>query len=271
MFKLNAPKLKLEVFKNIKMVLAALCMLTVSACGKPSSNIQPPLENTGTSPNTPSVTVATEPKISNATEGAATTNTLPQETQNQLSSSTAQAKPPTNQSKKGTTETFKTVEWIDLLPKADLEALSNPPSYVTDVEDGSLEDQISSQIQSSIAAAGDDKYQQALVSTKVVGEMDGKGIRIPGFVVPLQFDDEQTITQFFLVPFFGACIHVPPPPPNQIIFVDYPKGLKLAELYDPVWVSGHLKTSLKENDLATAAYSMKAESWEEYSEDEYDE
>lgn len=161
---------------------------------------------------------------------------------------------------------FKTVEWTDLMPKEDLDALLNPPSYVTDVEDGSFEDQISNQIQNSIATANGDRYQQALASTRIISEMAGKMIRIPGFIVPLEFDDEQTITQFFLVPFFGACIHVPPPPPNQIIFVNYPQGLKLDALYDPFWISGTLKTSLVENDMAIAAYSMQMQSFEVYTE-----
>jgi len=161
---------------------------------------------------------------------------------------------------------FKTIEWTDLMPKEDLEILLNPPSYINDIEDGSFEDQISSQVANALAAASDDPYQQALSSTRIVQEMDGQAIRIPGFIVPLEFDDEQTITQFFLVPFFGACIHVPPPPPNQIIFVNYPKGLKIEALYDPFWISGVVKTSLVENEMATAAYSMQMESFELYSE-----
>lgn len=162
--------------------------------------------------------------------------------------------------------TFKTIEWVDLMPKEDLDALLNPPSYVTDVEDGSFEDQISNQIQNSLAAASDDRYQQALTSTRIVPEMEGQAVRIPGFIVPLEFDDEQTITQFFLVPFFGACIHVPPPPPNQIIFVNHPKGLKLDALYDPFWISGILKTTRVENEMATAAYSLQMQSFEAYAE-----
>ncbi|MEM9101383.1 MAG: DUF3299 domain-containing protein [Pseudomonadota bacterium] len=159
---------------------------------------------------------------------------------------------------------YKTIEWIELMPKDDLEALMDPPSYVTDVEDGSLEDQISNKLQNTLSKANDDRYQQALVSTRVISEMNEQAIRIPGFVVPLTFDDDLTITQFFLVPFFGACIHVPPPPPNQVIFIDYPKGFKLGALHDPFWVSGILKTSLVENDMATAAYSMQMHSFEDY-------
>ena len=161
---------------------------------------------------------------------------------------------------------FKTIEWTDLIPQEDLDALLNPPSYLDDIEDGSFEDQISSQVQNSIAAASDDRYQQALVSTRVVTEMNNQSVRIPGFIVPLEFDDDQTITQFFLVPFFGACIHVPPPPPNQIIFVDFPQGLKLEALYEPFWISGLLQASLMENELATAAYRMKMQEYEVYAE-----
>lgn len=160
--------------------------------------------------------------------------------------------------------TYKTIEWTDLIPKGDLDALLNPPKYITDVEDGSFEDQISNQMTNKIADANSDAYQQALSSTKVLAEMDGKFLRIPGFIVPLDFDDNQTITEFFLVPFFGACIHVPPPPPNQIIYVKYPKGVKVDALYDPFWISGILHTSLIENDTATSAYSMTMHAFEKY-------
>ena len=161
---------------------------------------------------------------------------------------------------------FKTIEWTDLMPQEDIDALLNPPSYINDIEDGSIEDTISGQVQQAITAANDDPYQRALASTRVMPEMNNKSIRIPGFIVPLEFDDEQIVTQFFLVPFFGACIHVPPPPPNQVIFVNYPKGLKLTALYDPFWISGVLKTSITENDLATSAYSIEMESYESYTE-----
>jgi len=161
---------------------------------------------------------------------------------------------------------FKTVEWTDLMPESDLIALSNPPDYINEVEDGSFEDQLNDQFQNTIDTPIDDRYQQALVSTSVIDELNGKSIRIPGFIVPLEFNDDQTITQFFLVPFFGACIHVPPPPPNQIILVNYPKGLKLNALYDPFWISGVLKTSLQENDMATSAYSMDMQEFELYQE-----
>ncbi len=161
---------------------------------------------------------------------------------------------------------FTTLEWTDLIPPADLEILLNPPQYVTQVEDGSVEDQISSQIQNSLEAASDDRYQQALSSTKVNAELNGAKIRLPGFIVPLEFDEQQTVTQFFLVPYFGACLHMPPPPPNQIILVNSPDGIQLQELYMPFWILGELSTSITENDMATAAYSLRMAGIEAYTE-----
>lgn len=160
---------------------------------------------------------------------------------------------------------FRTVEWQDLMPKEDLDALLAPPEYLDNIADGSTQDQIGGQLKNTLQAAADDPYQQALVSTKVKAELDGQAIRIPGFIVPLEFDDDEVISQFFLVPFFGACIHVPPPAPNQIILVDAPDGIKLEVLYDPFWISGVLTTTLSENDIAVSAYSMKMFEFEAYS------
>jgi hypothetical protein len=152
-------------------------------------------------------------------------------------------------------EKYRTIEWTDLIPQDDLDAIINSPDYLDDIIDGSAEDQIGSEVQKA-EDAKDSRYQQALKSTRVVTKFNNQSVRIPGFVVPLEFDDEQTITQFFLVPYFGACIHMPPPPPNQLIYVSYPEGLKLDALYDPFWVTGLLKTSLIENETAISAYAI---------------
>ena len=159
---------------------------------------------------------------------------------------------------------IKTIEWPDLIPSEILEILLNPPSYLSEIEDGSVEDQISSQIRNSEINNSEDAYQQALVSTEVNAALDGAAVRIPGFIVPLEFDDQQTVTQFFLVPYFGACLHMPPPPPNQIILVNSPEGVKLSALYDPFWIEGTLSTTTQENDMATSAYSMKMLGLEPY-------
>lgn len=166
---------------------------------------------------------------------------------------------------KSTPITFDTLEWDDLIPQDDLNALLNPPGYIDDIEDGGLEDDIGSEIKNFLDTASNDRYQQALVSTNIIKDLNGRAVRIPGFVVPVEFDEE-IITEFFLVPYFGACIHSPPPPPNQIIYVQAAKGLKLETLYDPFWISGKLSTTLVENFMATAAYSLEMASYEAYTE-----
>ena len=161
---------------------------------------------------------------------------------------------------------FRTVEWLDLMPKNNLDALLNPPDYVSQMEEGAFEDEILTELR-NMPKEISDPYQQALVSTDVIKEMDGQRIRIPGFIVPLEFGENKKVTQFFLVPYFGACIHVPPPPPNQIIFVTSKKGLAIKELYDPLWISGTISTSRIENDVALAAYKMEMEFSEIYKEE----
>lgn len=159
---------------------------------------------------------------------------------------------------------FDTIAWPDLMPDDVLEILMNPPAYISETEDGSAEDQIDSNIKSAIAAASDDPYQQALISTEVRPEMNGLMVRLPGFVVPLEFNEDQVITQFFLVPYFGACLHMPPPPPNQIILVDAAQGLSVAELSTPLWISGKLSTEVTENDMAMSSYSLAMMDYEPY-------
>ena len=80
------------------------------------------------------------------------------------------------------------------------------------------------------------------IQTAVVKELDGQDVRMPGYLLPLEITDGK-VTEFLLVPYVGACIHVPPPPPNQIVHVklDPEDGLKSGNLIDPVWVIGKIK------------------------------
>ena len=90
-------------------------------------------------------------------------------------------------------------------------------------------------------------------------DYNGKEVKIPGFVVPLEGNDE-TLTEFLLVPFFGACIHVPPPPSNQIVYVNFPGGVDVDSLYDAVWITGTLHTEGWTGDLASVGYNMTGKS-----------
>jgi len=156
----------------------------------------------------------------------------------------------------GATE-YPRIQWTDLIPHADLEALKNPPPELANIADGSEQDQLPSQRKSDTPGAKNNEYNRALASTRVKTEFHNRHVKIPGFIVPLEFGDDQTIITFFLVPYFGACIHMPPPPPNQIIYASYPQGIKLEHLYEPFLVQGKLTTEIQGTELGTAAYSIE--------------
>jgi hypothetical protein len=104
----------------------------------------------------------------------------------------------------------------------------------------------------------DKKLPAVMYSAKTVAAMDGRTVRLGGYPVPLESDAQGRATTFFLVPYPGACIHVPPPPPNQIVLVRYPKGIRLDDIYAPLFVDGTLKVEKVSNDLADAAYALDA-------------
>jgi len=183
---------------------------------------------------------------------------------NQATDSTVNVEQSKVSKSRDTNKSFETIEWVQLIPADDLEVLLNPPEYLMNIPDGSFEDQISSSIQNAMIAqdGSNERYEQALMSTRVIPEMDGKDIKIPGFVVPVEVNEEQKITSFFLVPFFGACLHAPPPPPNQIIYIEATEGVEIVNLYDAVWVSGKLSAEMFEDQIATSAYTMQLDNFE---------
>lgn len=164
---------------------------------------------------------------------------------------------------------YQQINWVDLLPEKDLIALENPPAYLNEIDDGSDDDLLVNKMISALeqSTAPDDAYQRALVSTDVVETFNDKAIRLPGFIVPIEMNDKQEVTEFFLVPYFGACIHLPPPPPNQIIYVTSKTGILVEDIYNAYWLEGTIKTNFTENNVAQSAYSMTAENVELYKED----
>ncbi|MBD8575141.1 DUF3299 domain-containing protein [Pseudomonas syringae] len=143
-------------------------------------------------------------------------------------------------------------DWLELMPAADQRALEAMP----EIEHNSPE------TLGTFDSKGGLKQSKGLpavmYSAKTVAAMNGKTIRLGGYPVPLETDAKGHSTLFFLVPYPGACIHVPPPPPNQLVLVRYPKGLKLDDIYTPLWVVGTLKVEKISNDLADAAYAIEA-------------
>ncbi|WP_028108404.1 DUF3299 domain-containing protein [Ferrimonas futtsuensis] len=97
-----------------------------------------------------------------------------------------------------------------------------------------------------------EKYieQQELAASTLTHQFDGKQVRMPGYLIPLEYASEAMIvTEFLLVPYAGACIHMPPPPANQIVLVSFPEGYKLKNTKYPVWVEGTLTSKLSTEHL----------------------
>tara|TARA_Y100000766_G_scaffold281679_1_gene293604 strand:+ start:895 stop:1494 length:600 start_codon:yes stop_codon:yes gene_type:complete len=150
---------------------------------------------------------------------------------------------------------FRELMWEDLMSPADLAAILNAPMLSHD--SFGWEDQLGGD-------PADDAYKNALQSFDVNPEVLNEPIMIPGFIVPTAYDDDRRITEFFLVPYFGACIHLPPPPPNQIIYVRYQEGVSIDDSYEPHAVRGELTSEVMRNNLADSAYSIEADAVEIY-------
>ncbi|MES9971366.1 MAG: DUF3299 domain-containing protein [Candidatus Thiodiazotropha sp.] len=104
-----------------------------------------------------------------------------------------------------------------------------------------------------------DQLEAAWKEAPVVESLDGKRVKLPGFVVPIEGDGKK-LTEFLLVPYYGACIHVPPPPANQTVYVKVPEGdAKIRQAFDTVWVYGIMSAKSFDSDLATAGYQIEAE------------
>ena len=147
------------------------------------------------------------------------------------------------------------LDWLELMPREDQKALEAMPeiSHETPEAAGTFGQQGGLKQQARDLPA-------VMYSKNTVARLDGKQVRMGGYPVPLESDAEGKSTLLFLVPYPGACIHVPPPPPNQIVLVRYPKGIVLDDIYAPLWVSGTLHIEPVENELAEAVYALDASS-----------
>lgn len=116
-----------------------------------------------------------------------------------------------------------------------------------------------SQLADALAAEAAPAATQQSPRAPVVEALDGQAIKLPGYIVPLDVTDEGRVTEFLLVPYFGACIHVPPPPSNQIVHVTAELGVLLDALYQPFWVEGPLRVEQSSSELAEAGYQMQAD------------
>jgi hypothetical protein len=139
-------------------------------------------------------------------------------------------------------ESFR-LKWLELVPKYAYDFV--PESGVTEEM---WEDET---FLKNVEKAG------LLINDEVVG----KKIKIDGFMVPLDFDygEALTVEEFVLVPDAGMCIHVPPPPPNQMIFVKLKKPEKVRYMYQPIIIEGVLKKTPPVKNVYNSIYEVSAE------------
>ncbi|MEJ2765851.1 DUF3299 domain-containing protein [Photobacterium sp. MCCC 1A19761] len=135
-----------------------------------------------------------------------------------------------------------TLDWLDLVPEKE-------------------RNQFNQNAMPALDHQGDAAKQSRIGAVRP--ELNGSTVKIPGFVIPLEGDDK-AITEFLLVPYFGACIHVPPPPPNQIIYVKFAKGAPIQQLWDVVYVVGKLQTQHISHEVAEVGYLLEGTALEAY-------
>ena len=147
---------------------------------------------------------------------------------------------------------YAEISWDDLVPKD-----WDPLKQFKDMNFGLLNDA------DPRAAAALKKMREVWDNAPTNNAMDGRTIRIPGYVVPLE-EGKNGMTEFLLVPYFGACIHTPPPPSNQIIHVKPKEPAKGLKSMDAVWIDGTLKTLRSDTFMGASGYRMDAVGFERY-------
>lgn len=141
-------------------------------------------------------------------------------------------------------QAYRNIEWLELQP----------------------EDERGQFSQTTVDHSGGAYNPQVLPpqSARTVSALDGLKIKIPGFIVPVEFNEESQLTEFFLVPYFGACIHVPPPPPNQIVYGRMKLPVDTTSIYDAYLITGTLNVEDINHPVANSAYTMEVEQVELY-------
>lgn len=147
------------------------------------------------------------------------------------------------------------LKWSDLMP-ADYRPQDIQNRYNTNVSALGDTDPRAVKIQQAL--------REAYLNAPVVEALDGKIVKLGGFVVPLE-GDGKAISEFLLVPYFGACIHVPPPPPNQIVHVITEQDDAIAYYqFAAVWVTGKLSAQRYNSEFGDVGYTLQAVKVEPY-------
>ena len=157
------------------------------------------------------------------------------------------------------------MEWDQLMPPGYVESLIEEATK----NQSKMKDLFSFDDSSEEAQTAYEELKAKLSSAPIVPELNDEFVKLAGFVVPLDFDfDTETFKQFLLVPYYGACIHVPPPPSNQIVHISSQEPLDQEWLDYAVWATGTLKTKSVYSEYGFAGYSMPEAKLDVYKEDQ---
>lgn len=224
--------------KQIHPFLSAVSILVLAACtGETSDAAQP-------QPETPA---AEEPATQTKSEEPQVGDRVPEPEDNSIAQQAARDE---ELAARGVTE----IGWEELMPEGEEERIAEM-----------YQAQMARLYSGGGIAEGSAADQAIQIGTfNVVEDMDGMKVRLPGYTVPFDYGSEAQISEFLLVPYYGACLHAPPPPPNQTVFVKTEDKIKLRDLSQAVWIEGTLRTARQDTDLADAAYTIEMTGWEIY-------
>jgi hypothetical protein len=138
---------------------------------------------------------------------------------------------------------FRELQWDGLMPEEDYALLQKAPPVIH---------------------IGNQRSKQ-FGTLHTVAALNGQMVKLVGYVVPLETDSAGRLKEFFFVPFYGACIHVPPPPPNMLIHVVLAQAIDMPSMWDPFWLKGTLRIETTQNSMAASAYAMQSAMLEKYS------
>lgn len=148
--------------------------------------------------------------------------------------------------------TYKEITWEELVPKG-----WDPMASFKGLNLGRLKDSDPRAIEAL------EKMKAAWAEAPVEASFDGKKVKLPGFVIPLERKGD-AVLELLLVPYFGACIHTPPPPANQIIHVVLKKPVEGIKMMDTFWISGTLNLQRGDSSLGIYGYRMTADRLDPY-------
>ncbi|MEJ0036836.1 MAG: DUF3299 domain-containing protein [Gammaproteobacteria bacterium] len=160
--------------------------------------------------------------------------------------STAGAKAVAPKPKPKTNE-LQEIDWRDLLPETDRKKYNpNAPAPV----------------HGPLGEGGPPAVQ--VVTTTVNSDLDQALVKLPGFIVPLGEPKDGVVREFYLVPYIGEDIHVPPPPSNQMVYVRSAAGVAAEAVHEAYWVTGKIHVETRTTPLGTSAWSLVANKVEQY-------